>query len=167
MPEVVSPLSPSAIGTEIAAGGGVQVVSFTWPTANLSVLVPFVVNETMVITNSFVLVGSLSAGNYDIGVYDSAFALLGHIGATAVPAVSTLGNVALSLTLTPGHYWLALAGSLATTNAFAGISMASIVRARMLGCREATGNMPLATTPTPVAWASIQIPLFGISEFAV
>lgn len=97
-------LEHSANGGIINGGNGVLV-------ANTTYLVGVNVPVGVVVTNMRTRHSGVSAGNLDMGIYDSAGNRIDHTGVTAVSAINTVQSIALSggnLPLSPGRYYLAL-----------------------------------------------------------
>lgn len=80
-------------------------------TANTTYLVGVYLPVYAVIANMRVRHSTTSAGNLDMGIYDSGGTLLDHTGSVAASSASTVQNTNLSngnLALAPGRYYLAL-----------------------------------------------------------
>lgn len=166
MPLVVSSVSRNCIGNELAAVGASPSSNTLWGTANLAILIPLIVNESFVVTRGWIFTGTTAAGNWDVGVYDSSFALLGHTGSVAEAGSQVLQDAALSITLSPGRYWLALSSDAANFS-FGGMAPVGAPRVRFMGVRSATGDFPLANTPTLATLSLAVIPSFGLSTYVL
>lgn len=90
-------------------------------TANATYLHDIDVLVPVVITSFSIAHGSVSAGNLDLGIYDSSGNLLAHVGATAAGAINTTQtiNLASPFLLSPGRYFLAFWTDSATATYFA------------------------------------------------
>jgi hypothetical protein len=165
-PHVLSTLSRQSLGQELSADSSVAPGTAAWVGANGCALIPLRLENAFTSTNGFFVVGTATAGNYDLGVYDDSFNLLAHTGSTAVPAINVMATPALAVTLAAGRYWLALAFSSGSVQVVC-LSQVTAARARIVGARLVTTNFPLATLPTVVAYTVNAIPLFGIADYAL
>lgn len=81
-----------------------------WPSANLAIYVPVIVQHTVVVTKLWYGNGTTGTGNYDIGLYDAAGTALLRKGSTAKPTTGTeIVWDCTDTTLRAGLYYLALA----------------------------------------------------------
>lgn len=139
-------------------------------TANLgfSVLVKPLANMTVNFLDW--VTGSVSAGNYDIGIYNSAGSTkLWSKGSTAYPTASSLVTETVSpgVTLVAGTtYRVILAGSDATAN-FRGVTfvggMGKLTDGTVVANNVATGGLPLGASFI-VGSASTKVPLIQLRE---
>lgn len=165
MPKLLSPASKECIGIEMAGNATAFTSSTAWFANNLSVLIPLRITDTFICTNAWVISGSSAAGHWDVGIYDDSLALVAHTGSTLEVGTVSMQIAALSTTLQPGIYWLAISGdSTALTTAM--FTVSTNVRTRSLGVRTATSNFPLATTPSLITPTINAIPVFGISTYS-
>jgi hypothetical protein len=165
LPPILSPSSAASIGVQMAANAVTVGTSNSWLTANLSVMVPLDIAETFAIANAFVVNGTAVSGHWDIGIYDASLSLLGHTGSQSQTGTSSLQSVAFSLSLTAGHYYLAMAFD-NTTSTTASNNMGGALRMRMAGVRAATSNFPLASSPTTTTPTFGVLPVFGVGKFS-
>jgi hypothetical protein len=167
IPLVLSPASPQAIGVQLPLAGAGSPSAQTPTTANRSWLIPLSISESISVTSAFVLTGTTINGHWDVGVYDSSFALLGHTGSQTETGASSVNTAGLTLTLAPGHYWLAFSQD-STTGQYQCWSLSNTQRTRAIGMRNADSNFPLASTPTFTTTVVAGIcPVFGISTYQI
>lgn len=167
VPLVISPISAQSLGAELTLIGAGSPSNQVGSTANRSWLIPFRLSETFTCTSAFVLTGTTIAGHWDVGVYDSAFALLGHTGSQSEANASSINTANLSLTLAAGHYYLAFAIDSATAS-YQMWGAGNSLRLRGVGFRWADSNFPLATGPTVINTPIIStVPFCGISGFTI
>lgn len=116
-PPVLTPFHPESLGLAISAAfaNGVlgQATSGTWPTANKAFFYPFFLRNHAVAYQLLFWVGATSAGNIDVGVFDSEANLIVAAGSTAMSAtVNTIQELNITDTeLKPGEYLLGAACS--------------------------------------------------------
>lgn len=166
MPLVVSSLSRNCIGSELAAVGASPSSNTLWGTPNLAILIPLIVTEAFAVTRGWIFIGTAAAGNWDVGVYDTSFALLGHTGSIAEAGSQVIQDAALSVTLSPGRYWLALSADAANFS-FGGMAPSGSPRVRFMGVRAASADFPLANTPTLTTTSLVAVPSFGLSTYVL
>lgn len=98
-------LSPTAQFVGLSTTGG---VSTAWPSANLAIFIPIRVSEPVTVYKIAVGAGATAAGNFDVGLYDSAGNRLVSSGATAKGAsVEHILDVT-DTRIGPGLYYLAM-----------------------------------------------------------
>lgn len=142
--------------------------SVAWGTANLGIWVPFRIPTGNVFSSAraWLLNGTTANGNVDIGIYDESFARLASTGAVAQSGVGALQDLAaLSASLAPGRYYLAISLSSATGTVFS-TSVAAAYGAAA-GCFQQAAAHPLPATATPALYAQTFVPVFGISSRSV
>ena len=157
-------LSREAVGAAIGALAAVPAVSATWPTANVTIYVPFQVDVDSEVVQVFLFNGAAVSGNFDIGVYNFSGTKLGALGATAQAGVGvvqavTVANIALTADST---YYLALWFSNTTATTFRVLS-GNLGHLRALGVLQETNAAGLPTNFTPVAVAQDYLPCFGVT----
>jgi hypothetical protein len=149
------------------AGNAAIPTSLAWPTANTAILLPFALAGPSTVGSLFFQAGTTpGTANYDIGVYNEAFGLLGSLGATA--AVSTTdailpvggGALAAPLTLPRGRYYLAMSAAATTITCRALAPGAGLYRP--FGMQQMALAHPLPPTITPAAPTSNFIPMLGM-----
>lgn len=148
-------------------GGGTAQVSGTdtaW-VANLAVFAPFFINETMVVSEWWINLGTTTtASNWDFGIYREDFTKIQTLGSTAAGTVaSNINNTTTwaDLTLPAGAYYMAYANDStrphATSNDIAGFHIAA-------GYMEQTSSsFPLPATATPIRYTRAYFPHFGFT----
>jgi hypothetical protein len=160
----------SIIGARNRAGGlGSIPASTAWPTANQAFLIPFVLSGPATIVKLFFQAGTTpGTTNYDLGIYDEGFHLLGSLGATA--AVSTTdailpvggGTLATPLSLTRGRFYLAMSSASAALTVRAIAPGNQVPRA--FGLQTMATAHPLPATVTPASMGTTNfIPQLGMS----
>lgn len=150
-----------------SAGAGALPTTTAWPTANTAILVPFAVAGPVTIRDLFFQAGnSPGTANFDLGIYNEAFALLGSLGATAAvnttDAILPVGGGALAtpLTLPRGRYYLAMSAAATTITVRANTPGNGIARA--FGLQQMASAHPLPSTITPASAATGVIPQLGM-----
>ena len=104
----------SLVLDELITNNGVGAFA-AWPSANLGIYVPVLVQTPITIKKMCFEVGA-QAGTYDIGIYDSEGKRLVSLGSTTVPVVGlAVADVADTTLSYPGVYYLALVCSTVTT----------------------------------------------------
>jgi hypothetical protein len=160
---IISPQSPESIGVNLAATAASAGLSVQWQTANTAILVPFRLSVPFVITKAFVPI-IISSAHVDIGVYDAQFNRLGSTGSQATAALMT--TAALSLTLQPGQYYMAMSAD-ANTARFLGSNIGGAGIARLAGCLQMASAFPLPSVFVPVAATFVTVVGFGLSSLSV
>lgn len=162
--DFIIPQMEIAIGLETALiTGGAGSASTVWPAASTAIFVPFSVATPFLIQKVFVQNGATVAGNVDIGVYTTGGSLLAHTGATAQAGVSSTQEIALSLHLNPGQYYMALVSDSATATVIAhNAAIAALWRA--CGVYQMATASPLPATATFAVMAQTLMPIFGIAQ---
>jgi hypothetical protein len=133
------------------------------------IYVPIVVPVVCPVRRVWWANGASVTGDVDAGVYSDVGAkpgvLLVSSGATAASGTSALQFVDVTDTiLTPGRYWLAIAGSGSTNMMRVSISAAFDAAFRY---EETLGSsLPLPATATPEESTSQRVPLFGFATTA-
>lgn len=155
------------ISTATVLGSGYNVTapaSAAWPSANLAIFVPFRLASSVIVYKMATGAGSTAAGNFDVGIYDSAGNRLVSSGTTAK------GNSAehiLNVTDTvigPGLYYLAMAAD-GTNNYImitpSGTSPVPLQKTRLYGVVAAASSFVLPTTVTFAASTFAPIPMIA------
>lgn len=140
--------------------------SVAYPLANLAIYVPFSVSETVTAYEGWVVTGTLAAGNFDIGIYDSAGSRLTSAGSTAKPASAVANTTTMTnYDLKPGlRYYMAFAAD-GTNNYFAGAQAAGLYEA--MGVLESTTSFVLPASPTLSRTTRAYLPMFGLNLYTV
>ena len=85
---ILTPTAPE-MSTSGALMSQVSVVSTTWPSANDPVAIPFRLSADAVVDQLGICHGSAAGGNFDLGVYDSAWVRLVSTGSTGAVTNNT------------------------------------------------------------------------------
>lgn len=137
----------------------------TWPAASRAFLVPVWLDRSFIADRLGVYNGTVVAGNFDIGIYDSTFARLVSTGAFALAGTSVIQWVNIAdTTLARGWYYLAGSPSATPNIASWGYSAGEI---RMVGGLQMTAAHPLPATIVPEVVASAFLPQLLISARSV
>ena len=141
--------------------------SATWPTANKAILCPFVVTKPITAVKLWILNGATASGNWDVGIYDSAFAKTVAIGSTAQAGVSTIQEFDIADTaLDVGVYYFAAALD-NTTGTYTRMSASAVSLGQVVGGVRMTSAFPLPATITPAAISTDSLPIMGLSTRTV
>jgi|KBSMisStaDraftv2_1062788.scaffolds.fasta_scaffold73611_3 hypothetical protein len=144
--------------------------SALWPGSGYAVFVPVRITQRRTYQRAWWCNGSAVAGNADLGVYTisgTTGTRLQSIGATAQAGTSALQQVTINWTFDPGLYYLAFSHSEATTGQY-WRAQPNATAGRISGIYNvASGQSPLAASPTVAIYNQTYIPLFGLSESAV
>jgi len=133
-----------------------------WPAANRAYYLSFRV-EVPVTAYRMAFEVTAQAGNYDIGIYDILGNRLVSKGSTAVPAAGLASVDITDTVLTPGHYFMALCLSDATTAAVSRITVPDIQTLRVCGVQ--TQDVGAVTLPDPATFANpaaAYVPLIAV-----
>lgn len=152
MKDIFTTFSYEGLGIEC---GGLGSTSFiTWTTANIAILVPMRITETVTVVKMAVANGPTANGNLDVGIYDNTFTKLVSSGSTAQSGTDTIQILDIADTaLSPGTYYFALASS-STTATFAGSDFSGSQGAgdpKAWGVVQMAAAFPLPNTITPAA----------------
>lgn len=129
--------------------GSAAMASAVWPTANLAFYIPLTVQNTVTVKRIIVLIGGVTSGNLDVGIYNETGARQVSMGSTAMGAASTAQVFDIADTvLTSGRYYLAIAVDNITGTTFRAASSAGTNTA--LGVKEQAAAFPL---PDPATFA--------------
>jgi hypothetical protein len=159
---MITPLSPQAIGLQLAAVASAPPGNSGWPAANLAVYVPFTLDEQITVVKLFWSNGAAVAGNVDAGIYDEAGARLVSSGSTVAAGTSTIQEVDVTDTrVAPGRYYLALAAS-STGQQFQRTQAGSTTLLRAFGLANQVA-FPLPSSATFAACGYDYIPMLGVS----
>lgn len=108
LPHRISTYTQYTFGNEMANLDQTAPISRTWTDANRATLIPLTIPSTYTVRSFQFAVGSVSSGNFDMGIYDSNGSLLRSLGSTALPAANVFSPIGIAaLSLQPGHYWIA------------------------------------------------------------
>lgn len=168
---VLSSLSTMFVGTTRRANGSDPgSTSGAWPSANLTMCLPFCLLGEYRVTKVWWVNGTSATGNIDCGVYKVGSAgtvsLVFSGGSTAQSGLGALQIVTLgtAVMLTPGSYYLALACSSTSTAIERWNYPTRMIQAG--GGAQFAGAVPLSNNPTLVAFANAFWPVCGIANAA-
>ena len=123
-------------------------VGQAWTTANLAFYMPIVVDSLIVVQKVAWVNGATAAGNFDVGIYNSALVKLASTGAVAQTGTSVLQVATLSVTLPPGNYHVGMSSS-GTTGVITAVYKTGGATVTC-GTAVETSAHPLPATATPV-----------------
>lgn len=147
----------TAIQAELAV---VNFAAAAWPSNNLAIYVPFVLDQPKTAKQMFWENGAAN-GNTDVGIYDALGNRLVNLGSTANAGTIQVGNIADTF-LTPGLYYAAMAVSTTVTETvWSAVVPATHLRA--CGCQQQATALPLPTTATFAVVSNAYLPMIGIS----
>jgi len=139
--------------------------SLVWPTANLAMFFPFMVNKRITAVKMFAMNGATLSGAIDVGIYDVSGTRLISSGSTGQVGVSNLQIFDIvDTSFGPGTFYLAV-----TMNNIIGRLMAgedAIARTlSSVGILQMTAAFPLPAVATfaTVTEPNNRIPWFGLS----
>lgn len=137
-----------------------------YPLANLAFYVPFSVSAPVTAVEGWVSCGTVSGGNFDIGIYDAAGSQLTSAGSTARTASAIVNTTTMTdQALVPGvRYYMAFSAS-STNNYVAGVLAAGLYEAA--GILESTSSFALPASPTLSRTTRAYLPLFGLTLTSV
>lgn len=163
-PVFISPMSPWAIGVELAALAVVApVLTLTQVTAHLARAYPFTVPEPTLINKLWWYNGSTVTGatTVDVGIYnEDGSVLMGHATATQA-TVSVIQEVdPTDFTLPRGRYYMALVASTTTTTFASHTSTVQLCKAMGLW-QAALGSSVLTATITPATYVAGSVFIYG------
>jgi hypothetical protein len=142
------------LSTATCLSSGLNVVaaaSTAWPSANLAIFVPVRVPVPVTVCKLAVGAGATAAGNFDVGIYDSAGNKLVSSGATAKGSSTEHIIDVTDTVIGPGVYYLALAAD-GTNNYImvtpAGTSPVPLQKTRLYGIVAMATAYTLPATAT-------------------
>lgn len=143
--------------------------STAWPSANAAYLIPFQVSTPVTFAEMFFTSGTTpGTANFDLGIYDEAFARIVSLGATACVNTSDAvqpaggGAFAAPVTLTRGRYYAAMSAAATSITVRAAVNSNNFCRA--LGMQTMAAAHPLPSTITPASMGSTNfIPTIGMA----
>lgn len=141
--------------------GGVVFASTTYPTANLAIYIPFVIDEPLTVQRLFWANGTVASGNVDIGVYSVDGTRLVSSGSTAQSGPNAHQSVDVTDTLLGrGVYYIGVSmdnttGTLFRRNAAANDN-------KIVGCAQEASAFPLPATATFATITTGFFPLVGV-----
>lgn len=142
----------------------VALASTAWPSANLAIFVPFRLAAPVIVYKMATGSGTTAAGNFDIGIYDSAGNRLVSSGTTAKGAsVEHIIDVTDTV-IGPGLFYLAMSAD--GTNNYtmltpSGTSPVPLQKTRLMGIVAAASSFVLPSTVTFAASTFAPIPMIA------
>lgn len=164
--EITSASKWSAFQAATAAGVVTATPASTnWPSANLTIYVPFAIPFDFNVRRVFWINGASTTGNADLGVYTRAGGKLFSTGATSRTGTSVVQYTSLStpFMLSPGDYYMALSAT-SGSGAFIRFAPSILSDLRLVGLLQQTSANPLPATATYAALGQSYWPLFGLSS---
>lgn len=163
----ISVLSAEAVGALYRLLGGATPASSAWPSANRAIFIPFSLAAPFQMKKVWWANGATANANIDCGVYSAGGTLLGSIGSTAQAGTSVVQSATLSLSLTPGAYYMALVLSATTGTILRTSGLTAAAGLPAAGIAQQASALPLPATATFATAASSYVPLFGITSQSV
>ena len=143
-------------------------VSSVWPTADLAIFVPVVLEGPTVIAQLYCVNGTVVAGNVDVGIYSVDGTRLASAGSTAQAGTSASQRFNITdIRLDAGLYYMALALSDAATATINGMTLASAELGRVVGFAQMATAFPLPAVATFASYTKLVVPTFGFLGAAV
>jgi hypothetical protein len=155
--------SRESIGIQLKVHGGASLNSTAF-VANVCYYVPFTLVANFNWKTVYWINGATITANVDAGVYTLGGAKVATTGSTAQAGANALQQVNLGtpILLSPGQYYLAVAGSAATGALLMGATSARLNRA--FGMLQQTATFPLPASATFATQTQTTLPWVGISE---
>ena len=165
-PLVISTCSRCAGTWPLTANEALAAPGSSTSVANDIVYVPIWVPEQAVFVSAYIYNGSATAGNAEVGIYDTAGTKLGGTASTARSGNSAIQRIALSasVTLTPGRYYIATVTSTSAANIT--WAWAAVLNNGKWAGLLTQSNAGLPSPATFSTWSSKIVPLFGIGQQA-
>lgn len=129
-----------------------------WQAANTAVYIPFELDQAATLIQMHVVIAA-SAGNIDVGVYDSAGTLKVTMGTTAMGAVGVQTFNVADTPLAKGRYFAAVACSNGATATLATYVQESVGAAVAAGYKKQITAFPLPASATYASPTASGIPL--------
>ena len=136
--KVISPNQPPGFSGSSGAA---------WTSANLALFVPVFVEEEVTTSSIAITNGSTVSGNFDLGIYQVDGTRVSSTGPTSHSGANQTQSVSLSVTLSPGRYFLAVVFD-NTTAIIEHYTQAPAGYGLMLGVKSQTSAYPLPATAT-------------------
>lgn len=161
-PLFISTFGPSSLGIELAGLASSAPATDTWPVADRSIYVPFVVESTFVAVKLWFCVGGTASGDYKMAIYRDDFVRLAVTTAATATAANTVEEQDITDTvLQPGRYYLGL-----TNNGTTGTVIRtepSVEFQKALGVCAQASSLPDPMVPVVVA-TNDYIPYMGLAS---
>lgn len=154
----------STLTSLVGVMGGTAPASTAWPAANTAIFVPMLVAQPLTVYKLAIGSGAVSAGNFDVGIYDRFGNLIVSSGATAKATSAEIIADITDTRLGPGLYYMALAAD-DTDNYFmitpSGTSPIPLQKARLCGTLQMASAYTLPNPATMVARTTAVIPMIA------
>lgn len=137
-----------------------NLASATWPTANRAYIFPFRLNESMKLAAMSVMVGTVSAGHVDLGIYSNSLKLIISTGSVVTATANTVHKSTLALTIPPGDYYAGMSCDSATAT-FLRLSP-GIFQHMTMGSYQMASAFVLPATFVAARISSAFIPAFNL-----
>ena len=163
-PPVLTPWHPDSLGI-LTAGSAESLNNTTngsWPANNLAFFYPFRLHSWALARQLLFFVGGVSAGNIDVGIYDSQNNLIVSSGSTAMSAtINTLQELNITDTvLPPGTYLLAVVCSTTSAQVIRSTALDEVILPGVPVYEQATA-LPLPAACAPVISTQNSPPIIG------
>lgn len=136
--------------------------STAWPSANLAIFVPMLINEQCVAYKLICGAGLTAEGNFDIGIFDADGRKLISSGATA-KGLNVVHTIDITDTpLGPGLYYMGMSADSADAYAMvtpAGTAPVPLQKSRLYGTLQMATAYPLPATATFAARTFAPVPV--------
>lgn len=140
---------------------GVGFAAAAWPTANLGLYFPFVLDLPKTAKQMFWENGGV-AGTTDVGIYDSLGNRLVSLGPTTNAGSIQVGNIT-DTDLLPGLYYAGMVASTVTTQTYWSVPV-GVAALRACGAQQqAIGSATLPNPATFAVVANAYMPMIGIA----
>ncbi len=158
----ISPCSPWSVG---AATGTIATAGSAAPSANRAYYIPFRIDLPLLVETLYLLTGTGTANNVDVGIYDSKGTRRISAGSTAHggTSIKQTFNVTDTLLL-PGLYYLAFAADNAAATVWR-LATSQSGLFSMLGMAQEASAFPLPATATfaQIAAGTGLLPMVGLT----
>jgi len=159
-PVTVSAISDEGEASSMSAAGFSEMranvsSAAAWPAANKAYYIPVYVTGHVAISSMMWRNGATINGNVDVGIYSRDGTRLVSSGSVAHSGVSVIQSTALSITLTPELYFLALASSSATATFYRFTYGATLgpMLTQSVGLRASSSSFNLPASAVTAGWS--------------
>lgn len=161
-PAIMHPHHPDSLGGAITAAVLNAVTASVWGAANKAYYYPFTLYDWATVYQFLLFVGSSSAGNVDIGIFDSQGNKVISTGSTAMSATAnTIQEINVTDTvLAPGEYFIGVSRDTTSGNVMA-TGVADELALSQFAVYEEASAFPLPTTATMVKCTDNTVNIFS------
>ena len=164
LPIHISSMSRYMLGIPHSAITNTPAIDVDWAFPNRALIYPLTIPAPFTVRFFQWLVGTVSVGNFDFGIYDSNFSLLRSLGSTPYPPADTyVSNPIISLKLQPGNYFVAFVASDALARVYAVNPITTLI-AQNVTFFGTDNALPLPTTIIPTKTVTNRIMVFNVSS---